>query len=120
MGTVWSLLGAGLCLLEAAVLVGFAVFYLVQLARGEGDVATVVLSAALIVLMALLLMVLARFWFARSRRASTPTIVWNLVLVPVVYALYSSGDTLVATAVLVVVLTSLGTGVGAAASARET
>ncbi|MDQ2782692.1 MAG: hypothetical protein M3Y26_09205 [Actinomycetota bacterium] len=119
VGTVWSRLGGVLCLLDAVVLLGFAAFYLVELARGQGDVATVVLSVALIVVVAVLLMVLARFWLAGSRRASTPTIVWNLVLVPVVYTLYSSGDTLVASAVLVVVLMSLVTGVGAAASVRE-
>ena len=102
------------CLLHAAVLLGLAVFYGVELVRGEGSsVAAVVMSGALLVVMAALLALLARVWSRRSPRAAVPTLVWNGLLVPVVLALYGAGQTALATGLLVLVAAGVVSAVAA-------
>lgn len=113
--------GALLCLLEGLVLLGFAVFYVVELARGEGsDPGTVVLSAVLIAITGALLLLLARLWQRGSRRAPTPTMVWNLLLVPAAITVYSSGQPALGLLMAVAVVASLLTSFAAASAARQT
>jgi hypothetical protein len=70
--------------LQALTLAGFAVYYVVELARGEGSDATrVLMSALLILLAALALAAVARGWLSTSAWPRTPTIVWNVLLLPV-------------------------------------
>ncbi|MDQ6716263.1 MAG: hypothetical protein M3Z83_09155 [Actinomycetota bacterium] len=108
-----------ICVAQALVLVAIAVFYGVALLRGEGSNATTVaMSAVLILVFAALLLVPAGVWWRGSTRAAVPTLVWNGVLVPVVFALYAAGDPLVATALLVLVLAGLVAALAALATSR--
>jgi hypothetical protein len=101
------------------VLVAVAVFYGVELARGEGSsTVTVVMSAVVILAFAALLALLARAWFVGSTRAVVPTFVWNGLLIPVVVALYGAEQTLIATGVLVIVMLGLVTAAGAVVTRR--
>jgi hypothetical protein len=103
---------------HALVLVGLAAFYGVELARGEGSSqAAVTMSLVLILVFAALLGLLARFWFVGSTRVAVPTFLWNGLLVPVVVALYSAEETLLATGLLLVVVLGIATA-GAAVAAR--
>lgn len=78
--------------LQALVLLGFVVFYLVELAAGASDNgARVVTSAILMLVFAAALGVLARFLWQRARQARTPTIVWDVLLLPVGWSLAQSG-----------------------------
>jgi hypothetical protein len=88
--------------------------------RGEGSsTVNVVLSLALILVVALLIAVLARVWWVGSTRALMPTLVWNGLLIPVVVALYSADERLLATGVLVLVVAGIGTAVAAALTRRS-
>ncbi len=99
---------AGLALLEAVVLVGFAVFYVAELAVGGGnDTARVVTSAIVIVITAIGLVYLARGWWASATWTRTPTLVWNVLLLPVAASLVQSGQGLIGGLVLAVALLSL-------------
>ena len=108
------------CVLHALVLFGLAGFYAVELVRGEGSSpGTVALSAVIIAVFALLLLLLARLWFAGSARAAVPTFVWNGLLVPVLFALYGAGDSLIATGVLVLVVAGVVSAATSLAGLRE-
>ncbi|MBD3784960.1 MAG: hypothetical protein IE926_18760 [Micrococcales bacterium] len=87
-------LAAALCGLQALALLGFAAFYLYELAVGEGSDATrVVMSALTILLGAAGLAALARGWLGDRRWPRTPTIVWDLLLLPVGVSLFQAGRT---------------------------
>ncbi len=102
--------------LQALTLAGFAIFYVVELALGEGsDAIRVVMSALLIVVGAVGLGILARGWLGAASWPRTPTIVWNAVLLPVGVSLIQGTRVAVGWAVLVVALV----GIGAAWAARE-
>lgn len=110
-------ISAGLALLESIVLVGFAVFYLAELVVGGGnDTARVVTSAIVIVITALGLAYLARGWWAAATWARTPTLVWNVLLLPIGVSLLQSGQGLIGSLVLVAAVLSL---VAAVASGRR-
>ncbi len=97
-----------LCAVEALCLIGFAVFYVVELAAGAGsDRNQVLTSAALFVVMAAGLGYLARLWWAGSPWSATPTLVWHLVLLPVVIGLFQAGQVLIGLGVAVAVLLGL-------------
>jgi len=102
------LVAAAVCALEALVLAGFAAYYLVQLAGGSPDPTRVTTEAALIVLFAVGLAVLARLWLIGSGWAGTPTVVWHLLLVPVVVAMAQSGQPVVALALGAAVVLAIG------------
>ncbi len=72
-------------------------------------------SAVLILVFAVLLAVLARLWWTGSRWATTPTIVWNIVLVPVAVTLLQAGQVVIGAALAVVAVL----GVVAAAAGRS-
>ncbi len=106
---------AALCLLQAVVLAGFAVFYVVELLGGGGsDQARVVTSAALILLFALGLGALGHLWWHGSGRVTTPTVVWNVLLVPVAIGLAQSGQALLCVLLVVVLVAAIGAAVLAA------
>lgn len=69
---------------QSLALLGFAVFYLYELASGEGsDPVRVVMSAVLIALFGVGMGVLARAWLGDAAWPKTPTIVWSALLFPV-------------------------------------
>jgi hypothetical protein len=99
------LLAAALTGLQSVVLVGFAVFYLYELAVGEGsDAARVIMSALLILLGGLGLGALARGWFSTAAWPKTPTVVWSALLVPVGIGLIQGDQSLAGWGVLVAAL----------------
>ena len=70
--------------LQALALLGFALFYLYELAIGEGsDPVRVVMSALLIAVFAVGLGAIARGWLGDAAWPRTPTIVWSVLLFPV-------------------------------------
>ena len=116
---VWSVAAGVVCLLHALVLLAFAGFYGVELARGAGSSrTTVVMSGLLILVFAVLLALLARWWFVGSARATVPTFLWNGLLIPVVVALYGAEEPRIATGLLVVVGLGIVTAVAAVISRR--
>ena len=94
---------AALTAVQALALAGFAAFYVYELVIGEGsDTGRVVMSALLILGAAIALAVLARGWLGAGEWPRTPTVVWNLLLLPVGWTLVQSGLLAVGWAVLVV------------------
>ena len=86
-------IAAGVCAVETLVLLGFTVFYLLQLLGGRGeDVARVVTELVLIVLSGLGTGALTRLWWGSSGWPATPTLVWHALLVPVAWAMFQSGQ----------------------------
>ena len=78
--------------LQSLVLAAFAAFYLYELSVGEGsDAGNVVVSSVLIAGAAVALAVLTRGWLGTGEWARTPTIVWNLLLLPVGWTLVQAG-----------------------------
>lgn len=86
------LLAGALCLIEGVLLLGLAAFYLYELARGGGgDGARVVMSAVLMVVVGVALVAGARAWRQGLTWPRTPTILWNLLLMPVAYNMALGG-----------------------------
>ena len=84
----WAVAAGAVCVLHVLVLLALAVFYGLELLRGEGSSpTTVAMSGVLILVFAALLALLARVWFVGSSRGAVPTLVWNGLLIPVVVAL---------------------------------
>lgn len=97
-----------LCAVQALTLVGFVVFYLVELVRGASDDPTrVVMSAVLIAVFAALLGLVARAWLRGANWPNTPTIVWNVLLLPVSWSLIQGGWAAVGIPLLVVALAAV-------------
>jgi hypothetical protein len=96
--------------LQALTLAGFAVYYVVELALGEGSEAVrVVMSALLILVGAVGLGILTRGWLGAASWPRTPTIVWNAILLPVGISLVQGTRVAVGWVVLVVALVAIGT-----------
>ena len=94
--------------LQAVAVAAVAVFYLVELARGqEADGAGVISSIVLFVVVALALAALAAGWWRRASWPRTATIVWNLVLVPVAVALVQADQTVLGVTLGVVVVAAV-------------
>ncbi len=88
------LVAGALCAVQAVALVGFAAFFLYELAAGEGSAAARVVTSALTILLgAVGLGLVARGWLGERRWPRTPTIVWNLLLLPVGASLLQAGRT---------------------------
>lgn len=95
--------------LQALALLGLAGFYAYELAVGEGsDPGRVVMSALLIVLAGVGLAVVARGWLRWTRWPRTPTVVWDLLLLPVGWSLLQAGRSVLAGVVLAAALATLG------------
>jgi len=74
------------------VLLGFCAFYLYELIIGEGDdAARVVMSIALMALTGVALLAMARAWRSGGTWPRTPTILWNLLMLPVAWSMHGGG-----------------------------
>lgn len=104
--TRWARSVAGLLtLLEALVLLGFVAFYAYELATGASDDVTRALtSGVLILVFAVGLLLLARGWRHAADWPRTPTVLWNVLLLPVAWSLHDSGRSPLGLAVGVVAL----------------
>ncbi|GAA2034885.1 hypothetical protein GCM10009740_26970 [Terrabacter terrae] len=97
-----------LTLLEALVVLGFAVFYAYEMVTGATDDLTrAATSGVLILIFGLGLLVLARGWSRAADWPRTPTLLWNALLLPVAWSLHESGRTPVALAVGAVAVASI-------------
>lgn len=80
------------CLLQGLALLGFCVFYLWELTQGgSDDPVRVLMSVVLIAVFALALGLLGRAWLRGANWTNTPTVVWNLLLLPVAWGLVQGG-----------------------------
>lgn len=105
---------AGVCALEALTLLGFCVFYLWELGQGaSADTTRAAVSAILIALVAVGLAALARSWWRGAGWPNTPTVVWNLLLLPVAWSLLQAEHVLLAVGVGVVALAGVVAAIGA-------
>ncbi|QGN56757.1 hypothetical protein [Nostocoides sp. HKS02] len=101
-------LAALVCAAEALTLVGFCAFYLYELTRGaSADAGRAAVSALLIALVGVGLGVMARAWWRGAGWPNTPTVVWNVLLLPVALSLVQSDHTLIGLVVAVVALTAI-------------
>ncbi len=99
---------AGVCGLQVVALLGFVVFYLWELTQNSAaDVARVVMSALLIAVFAVGIGAMALGWVRGDNWPNTPTVVWNLLLIPVGWSLVQSGRGLVGGLVIVVALVGI-------------
>jgi O-antigen/teichoic acid export membrane protein len=99
---------AGVCGLQVVALLGFVVFYLWELTQDSADdVARVVMSALLIAVFAVGIGAMARGWVRGDNWPNTPTVVWNLLLVPVGWSLVQGDRGLVGALVIVVALVGI-------------
>lgn len=105
---------AALAAIEGVVLLGFAGFFGYEIASGATDDATRGLtSGVLILVFALFLLAMARGWARLADWPRTPTLLWNLLLLPVAWSLFQSGRTLVALGVAAVAMASVVAALGA-------
>ena len=101
-------MAAGICALQALVLVGFVGFYLWELTQDSSDDAVrVVMSALLILVFAVGIAALARGWVRGDNWPNTPTVVWNALLLPVGWSLVQSDHGLIGALVIVVALAGI-------------
>ena len=97
-----------LTLLEALVVLGFALFYVYEIVTGATDDLTRAATSGLLILVfGLGLLALARGWSRAADWARTPTLLWNVLLLPVAWSLHQSDRTPVGLAVAVVALASI-------------
>lgn len=116
-GRTGRLLASATCAVEALAVLGWAVFEVVR--AGTGRTSTPGVAAALgglLVAFALALAVMALGWRRGASWPKTPTIVWNLLLLPVAWSLGQAGNLSLALAVGVVALV----GIAAAAATPTT
>ncbi|HET8988549.1 MAG TPA: hypothetical protein VFN43_08580 [Humibacillus sp.] len=118
--TVAHRLAGALTLLEGLVLVGFVVFYVVEMVSGAtDDLARAAVSAVLILVFGLGLLALARGWFRADDWPKTPTVLWNALLLPVAWSLREGDRGQVALAVGAVALASIVAAVAAPRTPRD-
>ena len=111
------LLASAICALEALAVLGWAGLEVVR--AGTGRASTPGVAAALgglLVAFALALAVMALGWRRGASWPKTPTIVWNLLLLPVAWSLGQAGNLPLGVAVGVVALA----GIAAAAATPTT
>lgn len=98
-------IAAAVCLVQALALLGFCVFYLWELTQGASDDAVrVISSTVLIAVFGVALALLGRAWRRGDHWPNTPTVVWNVLLLPVSWSMAQSGHAGVAGLVAVVAL----------------
>jgi hypothetical protein len=94
------MVASGVCVVQGLFLLGFCVFSLYELSSAGSDNPTrVVMEVLLVAVFAAGLLALARFWVAGADWPRTPTVVWNLLLLPVAWGLVQSDRGLIALAV---------------------
>ncbi len=92
-----ALIAGLLTVVEGLILLAVAGFYVYEIALGaEDSLTTALTSAALIVIFGVALLVVARAWLRGQRWPRTPTLVWNVLLLPVAWSLRDSDQTLIA------------------------
>lgn len=95
--------------MQALLLAGFAVYYVVELVLGEGSDATRVLMSALLILVAAAgLGALGRGWLGAATWPRTPTLVWNAILLPIGLSLIQGDRVAVGWVVIVVAVVVIG------------
>ncbi|MFX0537820.1 hypothetical protein ACQBAT_10655 [Ornithinimicrobium sp. Y1847] len=95
--------------LQALVIAGFAVFYLYELAIGEGtDPMIIVMSVVTMVVFVIGLSYTAKGLLERHPRAQAPAIAFNFLMVPLGIALFQFAPWWVAALVLVGGMTAIG------------
>lgn len=107
-------LAALVCALEALTLLAFAVYFGWELVRGTSHDTTPAAMSALILVVAVGLGILTRSWLRGADWPNTPTVVWNVLLLPVAWSLLQAGRGLVGVAIGLVAVV----GVVAAVRAR--
>jgi len=108
------------CAVEAAVIAGFGIYGLVELARGEGTgTARVLTESILILVFAVGMGLLARLWLGRSSWPGTPTLVWHALLIPVVVSMAQAGQWLVTLALTAAIVLAIGAVVRARGSSVD-
>ena len=111
-----ALVAGLLTLVEALIVLAFAGFYVYEMAVGAADSLTTALtSAALILIFGVALLVVARGWLRGQRWPRTPTLLWNVLLLPVAWSLRDSDRTLIAAAVAALAVASIGAALAAPA-----
>ena len=111
---------AGICALQALVLLGFVVFYLWELTQDSSDDAVrVVMSALLILVFAVGIAALARGWVRGDNWPNTPTVVWNALLLPVGWSLVQSHHGLIGALVIVGALVGILAAIRADTTAED-
>ncbi len=112
-------LAGALTALEALVLIGFVVFYVVEIALGQSDdLARAAVSGVLILAFGVGLLLLARGWFRGEGWPKTPTVLWNVLLLPVAWSLRDSAQVLLALAVGLVALACAAAAIAAPRAPR--
>ena len=113
-------LAAAVSAVQALSLLGFVAFYLWELGQGaSADVASAVMSALLILVFAVGIGALARGWWTGANWPNTPTVVWNLLLLPVSWSLFQAGRGVVASVLAAVALLGVVSAVRADTSEPE-
>ena len=80
------------CLAEGLAILGFLAFYLYELVIGEGDdIGRVLMSMVLMAIAGVALLAMARAWWGGVGWPRTPTILWNLLLLPVAWSMHGAG-----------------------------
>ena len=103
-----ALIAGLLTLVEAFIVLAFAGFYVYEIALGaEDSLTTALTSAALILIFAVGLLVVARAWLRGQRWPRTPTLLWNVLLLPVAWSLRDSDQILIAAGVAVLAVASI-------------
>ncbi len=84
----WARVAAGVSAIQGLALVGFVGFYIYEIAQGAADdLGRAVMSCVLFVVFAWGLFALARGWLRDLPWPRTPTIVWNVLLLPVAWSM---------------------------------
>ncbi|GAB3112369.1 hypothetical protein GCM10027055_15140 [Janibacter alkaliphilus] len=82
---------AGVCGFQAFLLFGAAAVFVIALVRGTAAEPTeAVMTLVVALVFATLLAVMAVHWWRGSRWPRTPTIVWNILMLPAAFTLASS------------------------------
>jgi hypothetical protein len=103
-----ALIAGLLTVVEGLILLAFAGFYVYEIALGaEDSLTTALTSAALIVIFGVALLVVARAWLRGQRWPRTPTLVWNVLLLPVAWSLRDSDQTLIAAGIAALAVASI-------------
>lgn len=101
-------IAAAVCLLEAAGLGATAARFATELTTGTADDPSVAgMSLVVTVIFTGLLLLLAAHWWRGRRWPRTPTIVWNLLLLPTAWTLSQTNGPLVGGLVALVALTGV-------------
>jgi hypothetical protein len=110
--TVWA---GWLTITEALILVGFFAFYVYEMATGAtDDLVRAGTSGALILVFGVFLALTGRAWLQGAGWPRTPTIVWNVLLLPVAWSLHESDRTLIAVGVAALAGLTIAAAVAAA------